>query len=359
MDNDTFRRWARRGAPVAVALALGAGVGAAIYAAVGGGSGGPTATAIVPAQQAASTQTVSSLTQLYKDVTPGVVEINVVGTSNNNFFGGQQQTESEGSGFVIDTKGDIITNAHVVDGGTSYTVRFQSGKTVKATLVGADDGSDIAVVKVDVAASDLHPLTFGDSSQVQPGQEVVAIGSPFGLPETMTSGIVSAIGRTITAPNNYSIAGAIQTDAAINHGNSGGPLLTTSGDVIGVNAQIDSSSGANDGVGFALAGNAVKSTADTLISGGKVQHAYLGISVNDVANNGGARVASVVAGSPAASAGFQAGDVVTKIDGTNITSADDLTAVISAHAPSDKVTVTLTRAGATKTIDVTLGTRPS
>ncbi|HLY94168.1 MAG TPA: trypsin-like peptidase domain-containing protein [Gaiellaceae bacterium] len=359
MSQETFRRWARRGAPAAVALALGAGVGAAIYAAVGGGSGGSTATAVVPAQPAVSTQTVSSLTQLYKDVTPGVVEITVTGTSGPNFFGGQQQTQSEGSGFVVDTKGDIVTNAHVVDGGSSYSVRFQNGKTVSATLVGADDGSDIAVIKVNVPSSDLHPLTFGDSSQVQPGQEVVAIGSPFGLPGTMTAGIVSAIDRTITAPNRYSIAGAIQTDAPINHGNSGGPLLTTSGDVIGVNAQIDSDSGGNDGVGFALAGNAVKSAVDTLISGGKVQHAYIGISVNDAANNGGATVERVVAGSPAASAGLKAGDVITKIDDKSITSADDLTAVIGGHAPNDKVTVTLTRDGATKTIDVTLGTRPS
>ncbi|HSX22083.1 MAG TPA: trypsin-like peptidase domain-containing protein, partial [Gaiellaceae bacterium] len=271
MNKTTFQRWARRGAPFVVALALGAGVGAAIYAAVGGGAGGATPTASVPAQQASSTQTTSSLTQLYKDVAPGVVEITVTGTSGQNFFGGTQQTQSEGSGFVVDTKGDIVTNAHVVDGGSSFSVLFQSGKTVKATLVGADDSSDIAVIKVDVAASDLHPLTFGDSSAVLPGQEVVAIGSPFGLPETMTAGIVSAINRTITAPNRFSIAGAIQTDAPINHGNSGGPLLTTSGDVIGVNAQIDSDSGGNDGVGFALAGNTVKKAVDTIIAGGKVQ----------------------------------------------------------------------------------------
>ncbi len=359
MDKTTFQRWARRGAPVLVALALGAGVGAAVYAAVGGGSGSPTATAVVPAQQASSTQTTSSLTQLYKDVTPGVVEITVVGTSGQNFFGGTQQTESEGSGFVVDTKGDIVTNAHVVDGGTSYTVLFQSGKTVKATLVGADDSSDIAVIKVDVPASELHPLSFGDSSSVLPGQEVVAIGSPFGLPETMTAGIVSAINRTITAPNHFSIAGAIQTDAPINHGNSGGPLLTTTGNVIGVNAQIDSDSGGNDGVGFALAGNSVKNTADTLIAGNKVQHAYVGISLNDVANNGGAKITRVVSGSPASDAGLKVGDVITKLDGSNIESADDLTAAISAHAPGDKVSVALTRAGVTKTIAVTLGTRPS
>jgi putative serine protease PepD len=358
MNHGTFRRWA----PLAAALVLGVGVGAGVYAGVGGGgsggSGGSTPTALVPAQSAAATQTVSSLTQLYKNVTPGVVEITVNGTTTDN-FGGTQQSVSEGSGFVVDTKGDIVTNAHVVDGGSSINVRFQNGKVAKATLVGADDSSDIAVIKVDVSASQLHPLTLGDSSTVQPGVQVVAIGSPFGLPETMTSGIVSAIDRTITAPNRYSIAGAIQTDAPINHGNSGGPLLTTNGEVIGVNAQIDSDSGGNDGVGFALPINAVKSAVDTLIAGGKVQHAYLGISVGDTTNDVGAQIERVVPGSPAASAGLKAGDVITAIGGKAITSSDDLTAAVSAHAPSDKVTVTITRSGSSKTIDVTLGTRPS
>src|SRR5262249_36046700 len=154
-------------------------------------------------------------------------------------------------------------------------VRFQDGSTAKATLVGTDPSTDIAVIKVNVPSSQLHPLTFGDSSAVQVGQPVAAIGSPFGLPETLTSGIVSAVGRTIQAPNNYSISGAIQTDAAINHGNSGGPLLNASGQVIGVNAQIDSDGGGNEGVGFAIPANAVKNVATTLVSGGKVQHAYL------------------------------------------------------------------------------------
>jgi putative serine protease PepD len=358
MSNETVRRFARRGAPVAAALVLGVGVGAGIYAGVGGGDNGSAPTAIVPAQSASSTQTVSSLTQLYRNVTPGVVEITVSGTTTDT-FGGTQQSVSEGSGFVVDTKGDIVTNAHVVDGGSSISVRFQNGKVAKATLVGSDDSSDIAVIKVDVPASQLHPLTLGDSSTIEPGVEVVAIGSPFGLPETMTSGIVSAIDRTITAPNRYSIAGAIQTDAPINHGNSGGPLLTANGEVIGVNAQIDSDSGGNDGVGFALPINAVKSAVNTLIAGGKVQHAYLGISVGNTTNDVGAQVERVVAGSPAASSGLKAGDVITAIDGKPITSADDLTAAVSARAPSDKVTVTITRSGTSKTIDVTLGTRPS
>src|SRR5262249_44119585 len=163
-----------------------------------------------------------------------------------------QGAQAEGSGFVIDSNGDIVTNQHVVDGATSIKVTFQNGKTVKATLVGTDPSTDIAVIKVSVPSDELHPLTFGNSSAVQVGQAVAAIGSPFGLPETLTSGIVSALNRTISAPNNFSISGAIQTDAPINHGNSGGPLLNTGGEVIGVNAQIESDSGGNDGVGFAI-----------------------------------------------------------------------------------------------------------
>jgi putative serine protease PepD len=349
----------RRVAPVAAALAVGAGAGVAIYASVSGGSpSSPVPTASVPAQPAAVTQAVTTLTQLYKDVTPGVVDITVSGTSPGT-FGGQQTTEAEGSGFVYDAKGDIITNEHVVAGANSITVHFWNGQSAKATLVGADASSDTAVVKVSVAASELHPLTLGDSSTVIPGQAVAAIGSPFGLPETMTSGIVSAINRTVTAPNQYSIAGAIQTDAAINHGNSGGPLLNTSGDVIGINAQIESESGDNAGVGFALAINGVKSVADTLIAGGKVQHAYLGIQVGDATNGAGAQIERVVSGAPADKAGLQAGDIITAVGSTPVTSADDLTAAINARAPGDKVTLTITRNGSTKSIVVTLGTRPS
>ena len=361
MNTRTFLT--RRAAPVAAALAVGAGAGAGIYAAVSGSSSSPatTATAVVPAQPAVATQTATTLTQIYKDASPGVVDITVSGTSSGNSFGfgGQQQTEAEGSGFVYDAKGDIITNAHVVDGANSITVHFWNGKSAKATLVGADDSSDTAVVKVSVDASQLHPLSLGDSSAVIPGQAVAAIGSPFGLPETMTSGIVSAINRTITAPNNYSIAGAIQTDAPINHGNSGGPLLDSSGDVIGINAQIESDSGGSDGVGFAIPINASKKVADTMISGGKVQHAYLGIKVGDTANGTGAQIEQVVSGAPADTAGLKAGDVVTAINGNSITDANDLTADISGRAPGDKVTLTITRSGSTKSIVVTLGVRPS
>jgi putative serine protease PepD len=352
----------RRGAPVAAALALGAGAGAGVYAGLwnGGGTSATPTVAVTAAQPAAATTTISSLTQLYKDVTPGVVDITVSSSTPGGGLGQQGGTsQAEGSGFVFDTTGDIVTNDHVIDGETSITVRFPDGKTAKATLVGSDPSTDIAVIKVDVPASQLHPLSLGTSKNVLPGQDVVAIGSPFGLADSMTAGIVSAIGRTIQAPNGYSIANSIQTDAPINHGNSGGPLLTTAGDVIGVNAQIESGGGGSDGVGFAIPIDAVKSVATTLIAGGKVEHAYIGIRVGDAANGAGALISSVSAGTPGAKAGLKAGDVITAIDTTPVTKADDLTAGITAHAPNDKVTLTVTRDGKSMKIDVTLGVRPS
>jgi len=356
----------RRSAPILAAVALGGGVGAGIYAGFGGSSPA-TATTTVEAtstvQPAVQKTTVSSLTQLYKTVTPGVVDITVTETASGNTnpfgFGGSQTEEAEGTGFVYDTKGDILTAAHVVDGASSIEVHFKDGTSAKATLVGKDDSTDTAVIKVNVATSELHPLTIGSSAAVQPGEEVVAIGSPFGLTETMTAGIVSAIDRTITAPNNFSISGAIQTDAPINHGNSGGPLLDTSGAVVGINVQIDSNSDGSEGVGFATPIDTVKSVADTLIAGGKVEHAYLGIQVSDAANNGGAKVDTVVSGGPADNAGLKAGDVITSIDGKSITSSDALTTVVNSYKPGDKVTIVVTRNGSSKSITLTFGTRPA
>jgi putative serine protease PepD len=353
----------RRAVPIAAALALGGGIGAGIYAGVSGGGSSrqPVSTSISTStvQPAAQTQTVSSLTQLYKTVTPGVVDITVAQSSSGGFGFGQQQSQAEGTGFVWDSKGDIVTAAHVVDGASSIKVHFKDGKTATATLVGKDDSTDTAVIKVNVDASELHPLSIGSSSSLQPGNEVVAIGSPFGLTESMTAGIVSALGRTITAPNNFSISGAIQTDAPINHGNSGGPLLNTSGQVVGVNVQIDSNSNGSEGVGFATPIDTVKSVANTLISGGTVQHAYLGIQVGDASGNAGAQVSCVVSGSPADNAGLKAGDVITAVGTTQITSADDLTAAVNSYKPGDKAAMTVTHNGSSKTVSVTFGNRPS
>jgi putative serine protease PepD len=265
--------------------------------------------------------------------------------------------QAEGSGFVIDTSGDIVTNQHVVAGATSIKVRFRDGTVEKATLVGTDPSTDIAVIKVSGDSSLLHPLTFGSSSSLQVGDDVAAIGSPFGLPESMTTGIVSAVNRTITAPNKFSISGSIQTDAAINHGNSGGPLLNMSGQVIGVNAQIESDSGDNAGVGFAIPSDTVRSIVGQLISNGKAVHAYLGVALDSAASS--ARVADVRPGTPAAKAKLRSGDVVTAVDSTTVDSAEALTRAIDAHKPGETVTVKIRRNGKDIAAQVKLASRPS
>jgi putative serine protease PepD len=359
----------RRILPLAVALAVGGGAGAGAYALTNHGSSTPkTSGLVVPAQPASSTSTVDSLTQLYKQDAPGVVDITVQSTtsggSSGNFgfpFGQPKQSqkqEAEGTGFEIDAKGNIVTAEHVVAGANSITVTFQDGSTAKASLVGSDKSSDTAVIHVSVSASKLHPLTLGSSASVQPGQTVVAIGSPFGLPETMTAGIVSATNRLISAPSGFSITHAIQTDAAINHGNSGGPLIdAATNTVIGVNDQIETDTNDNAGVGFAVPIDSAKRVAQTLIAGGTVRHAYVGIRIRTV--TGGARITQVVSGSPAAKAGLKVGDVITAFDGKTVTSADQLTADVSSAKSGEKVTVTVHRKGATKHLSVTLGVQPA
>ena len=357
----------RRALPVVVALAIGAAAGAGAYALTNHGSGTPRAsTVVVHSQPASSTSTVDSLTQLYKHDAPGVVDITVQlpsGGSNSFPFGvpgGSQKQEAEGTGFEIDKKGNILTADHVVDGATSIKVTYQDGSTQSATLVGGDTSTDTAVIHVDKPASELHPLALGNSSSTQPGQTVVAIGSPFSLPETMTAGIVSAVNRTITATNGFSITGAIQTDAAINHGNSGGPLIdTATNTVIGINDQILNAGDTNDnaGVGFAVPIDQSKTVAQTLIAGGKVEHAYLGVTVLRTATD--ARIACVVTNGPADSAGLKAGEVITALDGKSVANYDALTAAIAVHKPGDKVTLTVTGKGSTRQVSVTLGSRPA
>ena len=204
-----------------------------------------------------------------------------------------------------------MTNQHVVNGATSITVNFPNGKSYEGQLVGTDSSTDLAVIRVSAPSSSLHPLTLGDSSTVQVGDAVIAIGSPFSLPGTVTSGIVSALHRSIESPNNYPIADAIQTDAPINHGNSGGPLIDTAGHVIGVNSQIQSDSGGNDGVGFAIPSNTVESVVSQIVAGKTVAHAYFGVQVEDSASPAGARLANVLPGTAASRAGLTSGDVIT------------------------------------------------
>jgi putative serine protease PepD len=343
-------------AAVVAGALIGAGGGAGIYAAFS--SGNKTIVRQVPVadSQPASSTSGLSVNSIYKLAYRGVVEVKVKSQSSDP-FGGTRQQSAEGSGFVYDTNGHVITNQHVVDGATSVQVTFWNGKTYDARVVGTDASTDLAVLDVSAPSSDLYPLTLGDSSKVQVGDNVVAIGAPFGLAETVTAGIVSALHRQMTSPNNFTIDDSIQTDAAINHGNSGGPLLDAQGHVIGVNAQIESDSGGNDGVGFAIPSNTVKSIASQLISNGAAQHAYLGVELGDSGTS--ARVVSVRASTPASKAGLRAGDVITTIGGSHISSSDELRAAINARKPGDRVSITYTRNGTKHTVSLTLASRPS
>jgi putative serine protease PepD len=305
-----------------------------------------------------------TINQIYRQASPGVVDITVVSTASGSGgggafgFGGQQKTEGEGAGVVYDTKGDILTDEHVVANATSVKVHFQDGRTATAKVLGTDPSTDVAVIRVAVAASELHPIALADSSAAQVGDPVVAIGSPFSLPETTTQGIVSAVGRSITAPNNYTITGAIQTDAAINPGNSGGPLLDAAGRVLGLNDQIQTQSGSSAGVGFAVPSNTAARIANAIVAGHPVRHSYVGVELNGN-SAGGAQVSSVQANSPGQRAGLQAGDVVTAVEGKSISSTEQFIATVDNYSPGKTITLTVKRGGATKQITLTLGTRPA
>ena len=252
----------------------------------------------------------------------------------------------------------MITNQHVVDGAQSVSVRFANGKTYSAKVVGSDPSTDIAVIDVDAPASELKPIELADSSAVEVGDGVIAIGSPFGLEQTVTSGIVSALHRQITAPNNFSIDDAIQTDAAINHGNSGGPLLDMDGKVIGVNSQIESDSGGNDGVGFAVPSNTVGKIADALISDGSVEHAYLGVATEDAPAVAPGWPRCALARRPprqTCRAATSSRSSTARASARRTSSAGSSTR----SSPGDRVALTIQRDGKTRTVNVTLGSRPS
>jgi putative serine protease PepD len=329
----------------AVAL-IGAGGGAATYAALSSGNEKTIVRQVtVSDAQPASSSGNLSVQSIYQLANKGVVEI----------AAGQGQ----GSGFVYDGDGHIVTNQHVVEGAASVSVKFWNGKTYDAQVVGTDPSTDLAVLKVNAPASELFPLSLGDSSKLAVGDAVVAIGSPFGLEGTVTSGIVSALHREMTSPNHFAIDNSIQTDAAINHGNSGGPLLNAQGKVVGVNSQIESNSGGNEGVGFAIPSNTVSSIAAQLISSGKAEHAFLGVVLRDSSAQTGAAISQVRAGTPAAGANLRAGDIVTAAAGTRINSASELRAVINAHRPGDTISVTYKRGAQSHTVKVKLAARPA
>jgi S1-C subfamily serine protease len=336
----------------------------------------PAATA-QPRTAVTASETELLLSDLYDYANPSVVNIQVGG--------------GQGSGFVYDTAGHIVTNYHVAGDTSKSTVVFPDGLIVDAQLVGGDPDSDLAVIQVDVPAEHLNPLPLGDSDALRVGQTVAAIGNPFGLEGTLTTGIVSALGRTLPSQTaavdggRFSIPNVIQTDAAINPGNSGGPLLNLSGEVIGVNSAIRSESGTNSGVGFAVPSNQVALEVPALIESGSYQHSWLGISGSDLqpevraAMNltdlqTGVVIVDVTSGSPAARAGLRGsqsvvqidgqqvpvgGDVIVSIDGQDVTDMTGLISYLTARTQvGQTVTLGVLRDGSLGELDVTLGTRP-
>jgi putative serine protease PepD len=285
--------------------------------------------------------------EIYRRAAPSVVEVEAAG------FAGA----STGSGFVIDEQGRVVTNQHVVAGAQDVTVRFANGDEADARVVGSDASTDVALLQLE-GDREVTPLPLGAAGSLSVGDPVVAIGSPFGLDGTLTAGVVSGLDRDIQAPDGFAIDGVIQTDAALNNGNSGGPLLDGRGRVIGVNSQIESQSGGNVGIGYAVPIETAQKVVDQLLEGGEVQHAYLGVVLSDE-SGGGVVLAEVRADGPADRAGLQAGDVVTSVAGREVDSGDDVREAVSAREPGDTVEVQVQRDGQTRTLEVTLGDRPA
>jgi S1-C subfamily serine protease len=384
-----------------IAALLGGGVVVAVIAATGGlGSSQKTVTEVTAAAPIAPSnvsQQSTALTphQIYVKDAPGVAFITstIVRQAESPFSFGetqQQQGTATGSGFVINGDGTILTNYHVVENAVKVTVSFEHGKTVEAKVIGKDPSNDLAVLRIPTEGITLHPLTLGNSSKAVVGDPVLAIGNPFGLDRTLTTGVVSALQRQITSPNGFQIDNVLQTDAPINPGNSGGPLLNSSGDVIGINSQIETggSGGGSVGIGFAVPINTAKGELTQLEKGGTVRGAYLGVSTLTVDGSlsalnlpvkSGALVETVEAGTPAAKAGIRGGnleaqtatgkvavggDIVVKVDGKPITNAESLSALIASKKPDDTISVEVLRGTGNgsyehKTIKVTLAARPN
>ncbi len=387
-----------------VSALLGAGVVVAVLAIAGDlGSTSNTVTTIqtpaasaTPAAPSNASAEPKGLTphDIYVRDAPGVVLVTstIVKQTESPLFGEtqQQQGTATGSGIVVSSDGTILTNWHVVENAVKVTVTFEHGKTVNAQVVGKDPSNDLAVLKIPTEGLTLHPLTLGDSSKAQVGDPVLAIGNPFGYDRTLTTGVISALQREITAPNGFTISNVLQTDAPINPGNSGGPLLNSGGEVIGINSQIETG-GSGDGsvgIGFAIPINTAKSELPKLEKGGTVRGAYLGLTSLTIDESlaplnlpvkSGALVQTVQNGTPAQKAGIHGGsltgqiggesvavggDIIVGVDGKAIGSSEELGAIISSKKPGETVSIELRRAKGNgsyehKTVKVTLGERPN
>ncbi len=372
-------------------LGAGAAVGAVAAFDLGGGS---TTTIVEQAPLGSPSENASdgglTARDIFKRDAPGVVYVraDVVQRSASPFdFGmpSEQRGVATGSGFVIRRDGTILTNQHVVEGARRVTVQFADKKTATARIVGQDRSTDLAVLRVDTSGLDLHPLQLGDSKAAQVGDPTIAIGNPFGLERTLTTGVISAVQRRIKAPNGFAIDNVLQTDAAINPGNSGGPLLDAAGRVIGINSQIETGGAGtgNVGIGFAVPIDTAKQIIPQLKDNGRVDRAYLGITSRSVDASlaalnlpvkSGALVQTVEAGSPAAKAGIKGGnisadidgepvqlggDVIQQIDGKPVTNAEALTTIVGEKKTGDEVKVQFLRDGRKKTVEVKLGSRPT
>ncbi len=325
----------------------------------------------------------SSVRQVYTQDGPGVVSVEVASEGGP---GG-------GSGFVLDDTGHIVTNQHVVESADGISVEFANGNREDAEVVGEDPSTDLAVIKVEAEEGSLKPLTFGDSDALKVGEPVIAIGNPLNVGISVTTGIVSGVGRPIKAPNNYTISGAVQTDAAINPGNSGGPLLDSQGTVVGVNSQIISDTGSFQGVGFAIPGNTVKNVVEQLITNGDVEHGYIGVRmftvgiedlvaytglsekelreehdlpptgaiVNEVTNNGPADEAGIKGGEEKDIQGVPVpmGDVITDAAGKEVSNPDDVIKIVNSLKPGEKLELTVVTPGEDpREVEVELDVQP-
>jgi S1-C subfamily serine protease len=384
--------WSRMGS-LFLAAVVGGGAAVAIGGVLESDEGGGTTTVFGTVASAADSSTripadsddAMSVQEIYRHAGPGVLQVTSTSVDSSDPFFGPQARVSLGSGFVIDKDGYIVTNYHVIESARQIEVNFSGDDRVQATIVGVDPSTDLALLKINAQARALTPLPLGDSDAVRVGDAVVAIGNPFGLERTVTAGIVSALQREITAPNGYTIDKVIQTDAPINQGNSGGPLLNAQGEVIGVNSQIepgDTGTG-NLGIGFAVPSATLREVVSQIRERGKVEHAYLGVITQPIDEvlartyrlpvERGVIVAEVVPGSPADEAGLKdgdrqvifggtsyvlGGDIVTAADGEQVASPDDLRRLIAEKDPGDAMTLDIRRGESKRTVSVTLGRRP-